>query len=127
MHDPDDPASHRRSIYRFIVRSQLQPFMTALDCADPSLQVGRRNESLTPLQALALLNDGLMVTMSKHFADKLERTDGTWNDRIQRGFYECTGRCPTSEELDRLVAFAGQHGLPKRLPSSIQFERIHVC
>ena len=69
LHDPDDPACHRRSIYRFIVRSQLQPFMAALDCADPSMQVGRRNESLTPLQALAMLNDGIVVTMSKHFAE----------------------------------------------------------
>ena len=66
LHDPNDAACHRRSIYRFIVRSQLQPFMNTLDCADPSLQVARRNESLTPLQALAMLNDGIIVTMSKH-------------------------------------------------------------
>ena len=31
--DPEDAASHRRSIYRFIVRSQPDPFMTTLDCA----------------------------------------------------------------------------------------------
>ncbi|MEZ6144862.1 MAG: DUF1553 domain-containing protein [Planctomycetaceae bacterium] len=35
-HDPSDPASHRRSVYRFIVRSQPDPFMTTLDCADSS-------------------------------------------------------------------------------------------
>ena len=29
--DPADPQSHRRSIYRFIVRSQPDPFMTTLD------------------------------------------------------------------------------------------------
>ena len=29
--------SHRRSIYRFLVRSQPAPFMDTLDCADPSL------------------------------------------------------------------------------------------
>ena len=48
LHDPDDPACHRRSVYRFIVRSQLQPFMAALDCADPSLQVGRATRVLHP-------------------------------------------------------------------------------
>ena len=32
----DDPKSHRRAVYRFIVRSQPQPFMSTLDCADPS-------------------------------------------------------------------------------------------
>ena len=73
LHDPEDPKSHRRSVYRFIVRSQPQPLMSALDCADPSMQVGKRNESVSPLQALALLNNALMLTMSKHFAAKLER------------------------------------------------------
>ena len=40
-HNPDDPASHRRSIYRFIVRSVPDPFMETLDCADPSQIVER--------------------------------------------------------------------------------------
>ena len=31
-YNPDDPASHRRSIYRFIVRSVPDPWMTTLDC-----------------------------------------------------------------------------------------------
>src|SRR5438132_4114783 len=52
LHDPDDVRSHRRSIYRFIVRSQQQPLMSALDCADPSMAVDKRNQTMTPLQAL---------------------------------------------------------------------------
>ena len=43
LHDPEDPKSHRRAIYRFVVRSKQQPFMAALDCADPSLAVEKRN------------------------------------------------------------------------------------
>ena len=34
-------------VYRFIVRSVPDPFMDALDCADPSLIVPVRNETLT--------------------------------------------------------------------------------
>jgi hypothetical protein len=111
LHDPDDPACHRRSVYRFIVRSQLQPFMAALDCADPSLQVGRRNESLTPLQALAMLNDGIIVTMSKHFAARLDSAGGELRDKVRRGFHEAISRPPSSAELDRLATFAEQYGL----------------
>ena len=76
LHDPDDPRSHRRVVYRFLVRSQQQPFMAALDCADPSMRVDKRNESLSALQALALLNNDFMVTMAKHFAERLERIGG---------------------------------------------------
>jgi len=60
--DPENPALHRRSIYRFLVRSQQQPFMSALDCADPSMLVDKRNQTLTPLQALAQLNNQLADT-----------------------------------------------------------------
>ncbi len=42
LHDVNDPRSHRRSIYRFLVRSKQQPFFAALDCADPSLAVEKR-------------------------------------------------------------------------------------
>src|SRR4029450_7790664 len=70
LFDPDDPRSHRRSIYRFIVRSQPQPFLTTLDCADPSQRVDKRNESLSALQALATLNSGFMVAMSRHWGER---------------------------------------------------------
>lgn len=111
LHDPDDPQSHRRSVYRFIVRSQLQPFMNTLDCADPSLQVAKRNESVTPLQALALLNDGIMVVMADHFAAKLKAGGGTLEEQVGRGFAEALGRAPTETELQALTDFAGSEGL----------------
>ena len=69
-YDPDDPLTHRRSVYRFIVRSQPQPFMDTFDCADPSQLVDKRGETTTALQALALLNNHFMVKMSQRFASK---------------------------------------------------------
>lgn len=112
LHDPEDPKSHRRSIYRFIVRSQQQPFMTTLDCADPSMQVGRRNESLSPLQALALLNNSLMLTMSKHFAARLESQGGGLPTQVRTAYYEAIGRPPSASEQQDLEDYARQFGLP---------------
>ncbi len=111
LHDPDDPKSHRRSIYRFAVRSQTQPFLTALDCADPSLQVDRRNQSQSPAQALALLNNDFMAVMAKHFAKRLEARPGTMKDRVERGFLEATGRKPNADELKILCVYAAKHGM----------------
>lgn len=110
LHDPEDPQAHRRSIYRFIVRSQPQPFLTALDCADPSMQVGRRNESVSPLQALTLLNDSLMLTMSKHFAAKLEREGGDLSTKVRRAHETALGRAPSAEEQRKLTRYAQQFG-----------------
>ena len=112
LHDPEDPKSHRRSVYRFIVRSQQQPFMTVLDCADPSMQVGRRNEGASPLQALAMLNNPLMLAMSRHFAARLEASGGSLETQVARAHFEAMSRPPTTEELRDLTGFAREHGLP---------------
>jgi len=110
LHDPDDPKANRRSIYRLIVRSQPQPFMTVLDCADPSMQVGRRNESLSPLQALALLNNSLVLRASKDFAAKLAQYPGDTVARVNRACYEALGRPLSVKESESLAAYAAQFG-----------------
>jgi hypothetical protein len=110
-HDPDDPKSHRRSIYRFIVRSQQQPFMTVLDCADPSMRVDKRNESLSPLQALAMMNNGLTVAMAKHFAARVQKEAGGLEAQTQRAFALALSRDPTADELAPLLDYAKREGL----------------
>ena len=111
LHDPEDPASHRRSIYRFIVRSQQQPFMTVMDCADPSMRVDKRNESLSPLQALSLMNNGLTVAMAKHFAERVAKETPDLHAQITRAFALALSRAPLPDELTPLTAFAEREGL----------------
>ena len=106
-HDPDDVKSHRRAIYRFLVRSQPAPFMDTLDCADPSLLVDKRNETLTALQALALLNNKFIVRMSEHFAEAVKAE----KDPLARAIELTLSRQAMPDELDSLRAYAAQHGL----------------
>jgi mono/diheme cytochrome c family protein len=110
-HDPNDPQSHRRSIYRFLVRSRLQPFMTVMDCADPSMQVDKRNESVSAGQALALLNDGFVLAMSTHFAARIEKLAPDSPGRVKAAVRLAIGRLPTATELSALTAFTDRHGL----------------
>jgi mono/diheme cytochrome c family protein len=110
--DPNDATTWRRAIYRFIVRSQPQPFMTVLDCADPSMRVEKRNESVSPAQALSLLNNGFMVVQATHFAARLQAEAG--NDpaaQIDLAYRLATGRSATQQEKAQLTAFVQQHGL----------------
>ena len=110
--DPDDPQTWRRSVYRFIVRSQTQPWMTALDCADPSMRVDRRNESLTPLQALALLNNGFVVAQARHFAARVTAERTGLAAQVARAHALALGREPSAAEQAKLLAFAQAEGLP---------------
>jgi hypothetical protein len=111
MYDPENPNTHRRSVYRFIVRSQPQPFMTTLDCADPSMSVDKRNETLTALQALALMNNRFILTMAKHMAERLERSAEIPEERITLAFRTALGRSPTVSEQAALMDYAKAHGL----------------
>jgi mono/diheme cytochrome c family protein len=111
LHDFDDPKSHRRSVYRFIVRSQPQPFMATLDCADPSQRVDKRNESLSALQALATLNNGFMVTMSRHWAERLSSDTADPDRQVALAFRQALGRDPSVDEQAALADFTRQHGL----------------
>ncbi|WP_439620410.1 DUF1553 domain-containing protein [Gemmata sp.] len=111
LHDPEDAKAHRRAVYRFVVRSKQQPFMVALDCADPSLAVEKRNQTLTPQQALALLNNKLAVAMAKHFAERVEKLAADDAGRITAAVRLAFGRTPTPKELESLTAYAKEHGL----------------
>ncbi|MCA8995796.1 MAG: DUF1553 domain-containing protein, partial [Planctomycetaceae bacterium] len=108
--DADDAKSHRRSIYRFIVRSQPDPYMTTLDCADSSQSTPKREETVTALQALSLLNNDFNLTMSRHFARRLKQHSSTLDKQVTHGFQLTTGRPPTVEELTQLTRYAEQHG-----------------
>ena len=111
LHDPEDPKSWRRSIYRFIVRSQQQPFMTTLDCADPSMRVEKRNESLSPLQALAMMNNGLVVAMAKHFAERVTKEARGLEAQTRHAFALALSRNPTPDEIQPLLEYAQREGL----------------
>ncbi len=110
LHDPLDARSHRRSIYRFLVRSQQQPFMTALDCADPSMMVDKRTETLTPLQALSLLNNRFITAMAAQMAERMRREGIGLREDLAAWFHRAFGRPPASGELNLLADYAEQHG-----------------
>ncbi len=110
-HNPADEQTHRRSIYRFIVRSQPDPFMQSLDCVDSSQSVAKRNETLTALQSLALLNNKFMLAMAAEFAARLRAASDVPEEQLRAGYRLALAREPTPEELRDLVEYASVHGL----------------
>jgi hypothetical protein len=109
--DPEDSTTWRRSIYRFIVRSQTQPWMTVLDCADPSMRVDKRNESLSAIQALALLNNGFMLTQTKYFAERVAQSSPDISAQIDTAYRLALGTAPPESVRAPLIEFTQEHGL----------------
>ena len=110
--DPNDAESHRRSVYRFIVRSQPDPYMTTLDCADSSQSTPQRDETLTALQALSMLNNRFHLAMAEHFAHRLQGESRDLDEQVRRAVQLTLGREPTTSEQKLYAEFAAKHGLP---------------
>ncbi|QDT34841.1 DUF1553 domain-containing protein [Thalassoglobus polymorphus] len=111
LFDPAKAKRHRRSIYRFVVRSQPDPWMTVFDCADSSQSTPKRSETLTALQVLSLMNNDFNLVMAERFAERLEAERESITDQIKLGMFLTTGREATEQEVQLLVAHTRKHGL----------------
>lgn len=114
LHDPADSSTHRRTIYRFVVRSQPQPLLTTLDCPDPSISSPQRNESTTALQALASWNHSLIEFAARGLGGRLERAGLSVDEQISYACQLVICREPTAYERAVLTTHLEQYG-----PSSL--------
>jgi hypothetical protein len=106
-----DPATYRRTVYRFTVRSVPNPFLDCLDCADPNINTPVRNTTLTALQALAMLNDPFMIRQAEYFAERVKGLSPAAAGRIEAACRWALGRPPRAEERAALADYARKHGL----------------
>ncbi|HEV3236720.1 MAG TPA: DUF1549 and DUF1553 domain-containing protein, partial [Gemmataceae bacterium] len=107
----NNPATFRRTVYRFVVRSVPNPFIDCLDGADPNLATPVRTTTLTALQALALLNDPLMIKQAEYFADRLKKISDDPTKQIEAAYYLLFSREPLASERDALLEYVKAHGL----------------
>ncbi len=100
----------RRSIYISVRRNFISPFMLTFDTPVPFSSMGRRNVSNVPAQALIMLNDPLVVELSRDWGKRaLQRVAGSSDQaviqRIDWLYLSGFGRYPTTQERDAAVAF----------------------
>ena len=108
----DSPPLWRRSVYRFIVRTTPQQFMTALDCPDPANLTPQRNVTTTALQSLALYNNEFMLKQSRYFAERLVDENGSNIDnQVERAFQLAFARSPDKADRELSRQAIAQHGL----------------
>lgn len=107
FYDPVEEVSRRRSIYRMWARGGRNPFLDTFDCPDPSTTTPRRAATTTPLQALALLNNSRVLSLSEDLADRLKKE----RDPIEAAWLRAYGRPPRTDERTVVEVFVRQHGL----------------
>jgi hypothetical protein len=109
--DIDRPEAQRRSIYRFLMRTQPDPFLEVFDCPDASQSAPVRGSSVSPLQALALWNDRLVARHCEHLEALAEKSSGDLDGRIDHVSQRVLLRRPAPEEREVWRSYAARHGL----------------
>ena len=101
----------RRMIYAHKVRREPDAVFGAFDCPDAGLSTARRRESMTPIQALNLLNSRFALEQAEAFAKRLQNECGDDPDHQVRMAYQLAlGRVVDSDELRDASEVVRQHG-----------------
>jgi hypothetical protein len=110
--DPSKLGRNRRSLYRAWIRGGRSGLLDAFDCPDPSTSAPRRAVTTTPLQALSMMNNALVLHLSRAFAARLSREAGPSALRqVDRAYLLALGRAPEPVERSQAIRVVEKAGL----------------
>ncbi|MFO0969119.1 MAG: PSD1 and planctomycete cytochrome C domain-containing protein [Gemmataceae bacterium] len=96
---------YRRGLYAFLKRSIPYGMFATFDGVSGETCVARREVSNTPLQALTMLNDLVVIETAQALGEKTAALKGTERDRVVHLFRRCLVRPPSDKEAETLLAF----------------------
>jgi hypothetical protein len=107
------PQTCRRTIYRLWARSGNHPLLQSLDCPDPSVMMPNRPGTITPVQALSLMNNAFMENCAQRFADRVrgESAGESVANQVRLAYRLALAREPTDPESTLAESFIADHGL----------------
>ena len=99
-------------IYMTKIRMQQDSTFGAFDCPDGGQIAPKRMRSLTPLQALNLLNSQFIVQQAGFFAERLEKEAGQNAEaQVRLAFQLAYGRNPDARETKAAQVLISQYSL----------------
>ena len=96
---------YRRGLYTFIKLTSPPPKPIIFDGSNRDVCEVSRNRTNTPLQALAMLNDPLVLEASRVLANKLIGEGKEYEEAIQEAFLRIICRTPKVEEFELLKEY----------------------
>ena len=105
----DEAASSRRTVYAFVKRALIVPFLEVLDVCDTTRSTELRNRTTIAPQALALFNGEFANRQAKHLAERLAREAGDDLTRqIDLAFRLTLCRTPNATEVATLKRYLAE-------------------
>ena len=107
-----DKSGWRRMIFAKKIRMQQIDVFGAFDCPDAGQMMAKRSRSITPIQALNLLNSTFVNRQAGFFAERVRALSGDDSlEQVSRAVKLALGRPPTEAEARQLARLCEQHGL----------------
>ena len=104
--DEAQASAKKRSIYLIQRRNLPNPSLEAFDFPDRNLSCSNRNDTVTAVQALALLNDPEIFDHAQNLAANImQKVGNNTHLQIQAGFLAILKRSPDSKELEQSRVF----------------------
>jgi hypothetical protein len=91
---------YRRGMYVFIKRTVPPPNMLIFDASNRDQCEVKRSRTNTPLQALLMLNDPVVLESARTLAEKLTLEKSSVDDKINKAFRQIVCRQAKDRELD---------------------------
>lgn len=94
----------RRSLYIYSKRGLLLPLMTTFDLCDTTLPCGKRDVTIVPTQALALLNNEFPHQQSAALAERVQTQTKDITEQVKLAWRFALAREPNDRELAASIA-----------------------
>ena len=112
LFDSPDARFNRRTVYRANVITGRDPLLDCFDCPSPSVATPRRQTTVTPSQALALMNNSFVLRQAHRFARRVQEIAAdTPGSQANWSFRLSLCRSPSIEEHRQLASLIQDHGL----------------
>ncbi|MEM0926910.1 MAG: DUF1553 domain-containing protein, partial [Planctomycetota bacterium] len=110
--DKHGPETYRRAIYHQNARASVVDLMTEFDQPDCTFSAPKRAQTITPLQALTMLNHSFTLDMADAFAERLKQEAGDDpRAQVRTAYQLCYSRDPTDEERTDCLSLIREHRL----------------
>jgi len=91
--------NRRRTLYGFVSRHELDPFLRLFDFPDPNITSDMRPVTTVPLQQLFVLNSEFMIASARALADRVQDASADDEQRIRYAYELLYNRPATDAEV----------------------------
>ena len=90
-------------------RNRRHPYLELFDSADPNVSIAKRQPTVTPTQALFLMNSKFVHDQADALAKRIISAAETTEQRMQLAFEIGHGRQPSNPDFDAAVNFISDY------------------